>query len=124
MRLKRNRLRDLYVRSRETIKDSEGGTYESYADAIALKGEVWQAGGKVQTELYGERISYIQNIKLSEKYTIETDKKGKIHYVFCDGTSLKENDGVCLFVEKETEPDYRIISIKPYRFLTLEVEKL
>lgn len=30
----------------------------------------------------------------------------------------------CLFVGKDAVPDYRIISIKSYRMLSLEVEKL
>lgn len=46
-----------------------------------------------------------------------------MHYILDNGTDLMELDGICLFVGENTEPDYRIVAIKPYRFLTLEVER-
>lgn len=126
MRLKRSRIQRFHLKKRETKKDSEGGTYEEYGAAISFSGEAWPAGGKVQAEQYGERLGYIYNMKIAGKYTIvrnQTDKQ--IHYIFPDtGLDVVEGDGICLLVSGEDEPDYKIISIKPYIPLRLEVEKI
>ena len=53
-----------------------------------------------------------------------TDEKGNPHYIFENGTDLQELDGICLYAGQEQNPDYKIISIKPYRFLILEVERI
>ena len=36
----------------------------------------------------------------------------------------QEGDGICLYVRGSCGPDYKIIAIRPYRFLILELEKL
>ena len=125
MRLKRSRIEQFHLKKKITGKDREGGTYEEYGAATAFSGEAWPAGGKVQAEHYGERLSYIYNMKIAGKYVlVRNQADGKIHYVFPDtGLDVVESDGICLFVSKEDEPDYKIISIKPYKPLRLEVEK-
>ena len=55
---------------------------------------------------------------------MKPDEKGRMHYILENGTDIQESDGICLFVGKDAVPDYRIISIKSYRMLSLEVEKL
>ena len=50
MRLKKSRLQTLYVCKRETIKDSEGSTYEDWGEPIAITGEAWPASGEVQAK--------------------------------------------------------------------------
>ena len=64
------------------------------------------------------------NMRLNGKYMIQTDEKGNPHYIFEDGTDMQELDGICLYAGRDQKPDYKIISIKPYRFLTLEVERI
>ncbi len=124
MRLMQNRIRTYYSRKKISKKDDEGSTYTEYGSPVKFKGEAWPAGGKIQTEMYGDRLSYIQNLRIDGKYIIKQDEKGVLHYIFEDGMDLVENDGICLFVSAETNPDYKIISIKPYRHLKLEVEKI
>lgn len=124
MRLKRNRLKQYHHRTAAQVKDGEGNSYTEYGTATVFWGEVWPASGKVQAEMYGERLSYIRNIRIDGKYVITTDRKGKEHYVFPDGLDIAESDGICIYVSPEAGPDYRIISIKPYRFLRLEAERL
>lgn len=85
--------------------------------------EVWPAGGKLQAELYGQRINDIRNCRMDGDYEIVTDDKGHVSYHMGD-RSLREGDGICLYVSGDHEPDYRILSIRPCRFLTLEVERL
>lgn len=124
MRLKRSRLNQYYHRAAAKKKDKEGSSYTEYEPAKAFCGEVWPASGKVQAEMYGERLSYIRNVRIDGKYVITTDRTGKEHYVFTDSLDITENDGMCLYASEGAEPDYRIISIRPYRFLKLEAEKL
>ena len=123
MRLKQSRLKTYYHRKRTVQKDNEGSTYEEYGAASSFSGESWSAFEKVQAQQYGQRLGYIRNVKIDGGYAIKPDENGRLHYILDNGTDLMELDGICLFVGENTEPDYRIVAIKPYRFLTLEVER-
>lgn len=124
MRLRQNRVNTYFLRKRTVEKDSEGSTSEKYGAAFPFSGECWPASGKVQAQQYGQKLAYIRNVKIDGSYSIRPDEKGRIHYVLENGADIMELDGICLFVNPEQEPDYRIISIKPYRFLTLEAERI
>lgn len=124
MRLKRSRIRTFYLRKREVKRDSEGGTYEEFSEALSFRGEAWPAGGKAQAEQYGERLAYIYNLRLDGSYKKVIDSEGRSHYVYPDGLDVMERDGICLDVSGNMPPDYQILSIKPYRYLRLEVEKV
>ncbi|MDD3796825.1 MAG: hypothetical protein PHE06_12850 [Lachnospiraceae bacterium] len=124
MRLKCSRVEEYYHRKRIPQKDKEGGTYDTYGSAASFEAEIWPASGKIQAEIYGERLKYIQNIRISGIYTVQVDEKGIAHYILASGVDIVESDGVCLYTGKEGKPDYRIVSIRPHRFLRLEVEKL
>ena len=104
-------------------KDNEGNTYEDFGAALPFRAEVWPAGGKVQAEKYGQRLDYIRNCKVEGAYSITVDDKGKVLYCF-DGTTLSELDGICVYAAPQVKPDYRIIAIKPYTPLRLELEKI
>ena len=122
--MRRSRIETYYHRKRIVKKDSEGSTSEEYGTASSISGESWPASGKVQAEQYGQRLNYIRNMRINGKYKIQTDSKGNTHYILEDGTDIQESDGICLYTGKDQKPDYKIISIKPYRFLTIEVEKI
>lgn len=124
MRMKRSRLKRYYIRSKNVVKDNEGSTSVEYAVPIAFSGEVWPASGKVQAEMYGEKLSYIRNVRVDGNYVIATDRKGVVHYVFPNGLDIVESDGVCLYVSGDAEPDYKILSVKPYKPLRMECMKL
>ena len=124
MRLRRSRVKTYYLYKRSVKKDGEGSTSEEYGAAVAFSGESWPAGGKVQAQQYGQRLPYIRNVKISGGYTVKSDSKGIAHYILENGADLTELDGICLDVSEKEKPDYKIISIKPYRFLMLEVEKI
>ena len=123
MRMRKSRVKIYYHKKRIIKKDLEGSTSEEYGTASSISGESWPASGKVQAQQYGQRLNYIRNMRINGRYRTQTDEKGNPHYVLEDGTDIQELDGICLYVGKDQEPDYKIISIKPYRFLTLEVEK-
>lgn len=81
---------------------------------------VWSAGGQVQAEQYGKLLNYVKNAKVDGTYTIE-NKDGVLFYKF-NGFSLCESDGVALY--SKDKPDYKIIAIKPYKNLCMELQKL
>lgn len=154
--MKRSRLKSFSHRKKTTQKDSEGNTYPVYGIATAFIGEAWPASGKIQAQIYGDRLPYIYNMRIHGKYEIIHDAQGprgitgsagpigitgaqgprgatgrqgyhdgQIHYFFPElGMDIVEGDGICLFVSGDHDPDFRIISVKPHRFLRLEVEKL
>lgn len=94
MRLKNKKT--YYLRKKGTVRDNEGGAYPGYADPQVIKAYIYPASGKVQAEIYGDRLNYILNM-------------------LYDGTvALQEKDGICVNVEATEEPDYRVISIKSY----------
>lgn len=128
MRLRRSRLKQYHHKKRIPVRDGEGGVVDIYDAAASFYAEVWPAGGKLQTEMYGERLKYIRNVRIDGKYTVTSDEKGVPHYLLVVGENeidITEGDGVCIYVSADAEkPDYRIISIRPYRYLKLEVEKL
>ena len=123
MRLKRNRLKQFHHRPAVARKDNEGNSYTEYVSGLPITAEIWPAGGKLQAELYGQRLSYIRNCRIDGTYKTQTDEKGRVSYLF--GTQkIMEGDGICLDVPAESDPDYKIIAIRPYRHLYMELEKL
>lgn len=124
MRAKRSRVKPYRFFPRITKRDNEGSTYETYGESFSLRSEVYPASGNVQAEQYGERLNYIYNCRIWETYKIQRNEQGQTEYVF-DGFALKERDGISLYSEEDSKPDYQILSIKPYRHsLLLEVERV
>ena len=122
MRLKRKRLRTIFLRPAVVQKDSEGNSFITYESASELEVEAWPAGGKVQSERYGQRLPNIRNIRMEGRYQ-ETEKEGRLVFELENGIVLAANDGICFAVDAEEEPAYQIIGIYPYHFLTLEIER-
>ncbi len=123
MRIKRSRLAQFYLRKRISEKDKEGCSTDAWGEAVPFVGEQWPASGKVQVQQYGDRLNYILNLKLDGNYKIVYENK-IVSFDFGDGLVFREQDGICIFVGKDSIPDYRIISIKPYRQLKMELEKI
>lgn len=124
MRLKQSRLKQYHHRAAIPKKTGEGGSYVEYAKAVSFKAEEWPAGGKIQAERYGIRLPNILNLRISGGYREITTSDGKVAFEVDSRLILAVNDGICLYVPEYTAPDYRIIAIYPYRFLTLEVERI
>ena len=124
MKIKRSRLKTYHHRRKSLKKDSEGNTYTDYGAATSFTAELWPGSGKLQAELYGERLSNIRNLRLEGPYTITADSKDVVHYVFEDGPDIVEGDGLCLDVGPDRPPDYKIIAVKHYKILRLEAEKI
>lgn len=91
--MRRKQMKTYNLRKRQVNKNAEGGDVVSWAPAVEIKATIWQAGGAVQAQQYGEHLSYIKNMEYH-------------------GTEeLRENDGICVDVEGTDNPDYIIKSI-------------
>lgn len=104
MRIKKKKT--YYLKKKIVIEDNEGGKYPGYSEPIEIQANIYPASGKLQAEIYGERLNYILNMLF-------------------DGTQvINEGDGICVYVPKDKEPDYKVISIKRYSHLFIELEKI
>lgn len=106
MHMRRSLMKNYHLRKRIVEKDKEGGSVVSYEAAVPIKATIWPASGKVQVEMYGERLAYIKNMEYEGSET------------------MHEGDGICVFVSPESDPDYKIISIKEYSPMMMELEKI
>lgn len=121
-RIKRDRLQTVFVRNRTVTKDGEGVPSESFGEAYSREAEVWPAGGRRQIEQYGDRLANIANVRVQGKYDVASETT-HITLTFEDGKTITAGDGVCIFVDGDSAPDYRVISISPTRPVHLEVER-
>lgn len=89
--MRKNLMKEYNLRKRTLSKGSEGESIESYDTAIKIDATIWQASGKVQAEMYGERLAYIKNMEYEGSET------------------MQEGDGICVNVAGDQDPDYKII---------------
>lgn len=105
MRIKNKKV--YWLKKKINTEDDEGNVYENYSnEPIEIKANIYPASGKLQVEIYGERLNYIFNM------------------LYDGPENLNEGDGICVFVDKDSKPDYKIISIKPYSHQLIELEKI
>lgn len=104
MRLKRNRLKPYLIRKAIVVTSDEGVKKHTYSDvATEVRAEIWPASGRVQSEIYGERVNYILNCLIDRE------------------TLVEESDGFCIDSDKVT---HKVISIKRYtNHQVLELEQ-
>ena len=145
--MKRSRIQTLNLRRKTVTKDSEGVTTPVWGSATQIQAEVWPAGGQLQVQTYGDRVNSMMNVRVRGSYQVITEGNHQA-YKFKDFT-LCEGDGICLYAEPtgatgasgasgasgatgasgssgiiDPGPDYRIISIAPYKPLRMEIEKI
>ena len=139
--MKRSRIQILSLRRKTVTKDSEGVPSPVWGIPTQVQAEVWPAGGHLQVQTYGDRVNNMMNVRVRGDYQIITEGNHQA-YQFSDFT-LCEGDGICLYVEPtgaagasgatgatgssgitDPGPDYRIISIAPYKPLRMEIEKI
>lgn len=94
-----------YLKRKALVEDNEGGKYPGYSAPIEIMANIYPASGKLQAEIYGQRLNYILNM------------------LYDGSVPLVEGDGVCVYVSKDSKPDYKIISIKRYSHIVIELEK-
>lgn len=123
MRLKRSRLSTYQIKKAILKRDAEGGSYIEYGPATPITAEMWTGGGKLQIEMYGNRLPNIRNLRMDGAYHEVPGINGKVTYQMKDGPEITVGDGVCIYAAADQDPDYQIVAIYPYTHLTLEVEK-
>lgn len=102
MRLRNLKMYKVY--KLQTTTDDEGGTYTEYTtEPIECSLEIWHAGGKLQAEMYGERLAYMFNANCYKD------------------VDIAEKDGIAIY--SNDKPDYKVMSDRVYtnhRVLLLE----
>ena len=99
MRLMERNLTKVYLKRTELTQDDEGNDIIKYLDPIALEMNVQSASGAVNAQIYGSQLSSMKSCK----YQGNDLKEGR-----------DENSGICVYVDKDEQPDYKIKSIQPY----------
>ena len=101
MRLMKRDLRTVYLKriNPNNTQDEEGNDQVNYLVPVALEMNVQSASGAVNATIYGSKLSSMKSCK----YQGDELKEGK-----------DENSGVCVYVDKDGNPDYKINSIQPY----------
>ncbi len=96
-----------YLKKKVLIEDNEGGKYAGYSDAaIEIEANISPASGKLQAEIYGERLKYILNM------------------LYDGSEEISEGDGICVYVSNSEAPDYKVISAKKWSHMQIELEKI
>lgn len=93
--MKQNDRREVHIRPR--LIDSENSRAETivtYGEAYGVYATLRPSGGKVQAEIYGERLSYMLELSMDTYAAVD------------------EKYGVCVYVPPESEPDYEITAIR------------
>lgn len=108
MRLRQRDLKKYQYKTYGKFKEPDGTTYTGY-DSVGreIKAKIQPAGGKMLSEIYGLRLAYMLTM-------------------YCEnGAILKENDGICVYVGKDKDPDYKVIAIRPWNtHIVADLEKV
>ncbi|MDT2583563.1 hypothetical protein P7D17_05480 [Lactococcus petauri] len=99
MRLMKRDLITVYLRRATITQDEEFNDVIAWESPIALVMNVQSASGAVNATIYGSKLSSMKSCK----YQGDELKEGR-----------DENSGVCVYVDKDSDPDYKIKSIQPY----------
>ena len=120
--MKVSRIQEMSLRRKTVRKDDEGVPVIRWGTATPIKGETWPAGGQLQVNTYGDRVNNMKNVRIMGLYTVV--REGSHEAYQYEGFTLCEGDGLCINVDGTSDPDYKIISIRPYKPLKLEVERI
>lgn len=99
MRLMKRDLITVYLRRATITQDEEFNDVIAWESPIALEVNVQSASSAVNATIYGSKLSSMKSCK----YQGNELKEGR-----------DENNGICLYVDKDSDPDYKIKSIQPY----------
>lgn len=99
MRLMKRDLITVYLRRATITQDEEFNDVIAWESPIALEMNIQSASGTVNATIYGSKLSSMKSCK----YQGNELKEGR-----------DENNGICLYVDKDSDPDYKIKSIQYY----------
>jgi hypothetical protein len=100
MRLRERDLKTVYLKRRKVAHDDEAEEIITYPyDPIELRMNVQAASGTVNAQIYGSKLETMKSCK----YQGDEINEGQ-----------NELDGVCVYVDKDEEPDFTIKSIQTF----------
>lgn len=100
MRLRKRDLQTVYLKKRKVDLDDEATEIITYPyDPIPVQMNVQAASGTVNAQIYGSALSTMKSCKY------QGDLINEAH---------NELDGVCVYVDKNENPDFIIKSIQTY----------
>lgn len=100
MRLRERDLQVVYLKKRKVELDDEATEIISYPEEpIELRMNVQSASGTVNAQIYGSKLETMKSCKY------QGDKINE---------AQNELDGICVYVGKEKEPDFKIVSIQTF----------
>ena len=108
MRLRQRDLKSYTLKKHGTFKETDGTTYTEYEDASRIiKAKVQPAGGKVLSEIYGDRLAYMLTM-------------------YCQNdVDIAESDGICVHVDKNSNPDFKVVAIRMWNtHKVIDLEKV
>lgn len=94
MRLRQRDLKNYVVKRRKNLSDSDGTTYEGWGDSTSIQANIQPAGGRMMSEMYGERLAYMM-----------------VAYVE-SVNDIQESDGFCIYTNIDKDPDYKVVAIR------------
>lgn len=107
MRLRQRDLKSYTVKKHGAFKEVDGTKYTGYEHTgQTVKAKIHPAGGKMLSEIYGVRLANMQTMLMEDaELTRELDM---------EFNSQKQQYGVCVYRNKDQEPDYKIVAIRPW----------
>ncbi|CAJ1224395.1 hypothetical protein LLWA12L8_FAMOGCFE_01632 [Lactococcus lactis] len=99
MKLMKRDLITVYLRRATITQDEEFNDVITWKSPIGLEMNVQPASGAVNATIYGSKLSSMKSCK----YQGNELKEGR-----------DENSGICVYVDKDSDPDYKIKSIQHY----------
>ncbi|MDD3840763.1 MAG: hypothetical protein PHP06_09375 [Clostridia bacterium] len=108
MRLRQRDLKPYTIKKHGTYKEPDGTSYTGYETiGRTIKANIQPAGGKMLSEIYGLRLAYMLTM-------------------YCqNNVDINENDGVCVYVDKDQDPDYKVVAIRPWNtHIVADLEKV
>lgn len=97
MRLRQRDLKEYTYKKYGKFKEPDGTSYTGYElEGCKIKAKIQPAGGKMLSEIYGLRLAYMLTM-------------------YCElGIELSENDGICVYVDGDKDPDYKVVVIRKW----------
>ena len=107
MRLRQRDLRACHIKNWKKLSEPDGTTYDGWDDGGTVQANVQPAGGRMLVEMYGANLKYML----------------VAYAVMIDG--LSENDGLCVYVTDDKDPDYKVVAIRRWNtHYVVDLEKV
>ncbi|MEK4628106.1 hypothetical protein MKZ17_07855 [Solibacillus sp. FSL R7-0682] len=107
MRLRQRDLKPYQIKQWKKLSDPDGTTYDGWDVGENLQAHVQPAGGRMMVEMYGANLKYML-----------------VAYVESIA-GLSENDGLCIYVAADKDPDYKVVAIRRwYAHYVIDLEKV